>query len=1564
MRETQRNIKRYKEQLGDVKYKIFSVGIMFVISICMLTTASFAWVTLSSAPEVKNIDTTLVGNGSLEIALAHGDENGNIVLPSKPGTQDGQLDLVSRNLTWGNLINLNDKHYGLHALNLKPATLNDSDLLFEPLQAVEYGSDGRVTYPLKEFRYSSYDPNADAGQGAFIINTINKYGVRAISSVKETTLQDQDDIEKLEILEGNINEARTLYRILVSTDSKVNPKGYINVVSDLMGVYLTERMGGDTGNYVSYIKTLKEMMIDFTGCLDAVAVFYTNSANIQLLESNPNSIPQFTVETLLNTNEAELKRNGIAIMEGFDELKKDISDFAGHFATIEKLYDEIYPKDSTVTARTNVTWSEIKNVVNFMVDIENTIVNQGKSTEYKVSNIGKTAAMNIMNNKDLPNTGTITAGVLKRYEQYTGEKMYAANLEIKAKYIINVSLNADVFTNAAGPYTLNTVVDSIESMFNGANVQKVAGDVYGMAIDFWLRTNDSNSFVTLEGKPEIELVADKTKEGYIIYLTNDGSKIYHKPSGNVSTPSHELLSSLESGEASFTDHNSHLSTGDFYNFSTGTKLEFLDPTTGENDPELRSDFVNTISGYSVTKNIVGYDGVNRVWQEGVEEDNATQGQGSCFIFYPTDPLDKDKKLTLLDAFTVVFMDEYGVVLAKAELNTKYAYESLGKVIVPLELVEGSKTETNYNGDTVKVITALEDSTPKYVSAIIYMEGENISNVDVDAINDIVGYLNLQFGSTIDLNNYDDEDLKSDVITVDASVSNNTFTFDATNLPTTTLTANVNGTKPGKVEARFARLLNDSQVALEDFVTLAKQTDGSYKVDVTFNRPGKYILRSIWVDGIEYDLIEPINIEISGFNINSVTWLFDGDLTNADNEVYKMVSGKSMNTTIDLSFSGTYIPKSVQGVIISDNNGKQTIDFYKGSADKWSASVSFNKSDKYTFDTLIIDSEVYLLSEEQQKLLTLHLGVHTLISFDENEFTFDVDNPSINVAIDAQILDENNKAIKSLSEVYLQYNSTSSIDYKNELLKWNSSSQTYEGNYNFNTYGEFEFGFMIINGNKIKNGTGVNIVIIPPDPPEYITNSGSSKVEAYVYKPNDNASLSVEIKNTDAAAVAAVMVNTETGASYIVDGTGGIKDSNNVRKWTFVIPQQTDRSQNGEWTLTNIYVSNVFVDDVMYKKPTGSKWTDSGVTYLNWNVSSTNNSYEDNLIKTYVVNDIKVDVTHKGHDEYTPYGKQETSKDFEGVFTDSLDGKYTISGYDISVTDYDGKTLNTNVISISDVNLKYNHSTKPEWWTNSENTIDKAKQNPTINISAGDEGLFNSLDKSTLGFYYAGVYTPQFNIKINNTAISIYGDGKEPNNIIVNNFVKSENVIWVQPEVNWVSISPDSSRTLFIDYEVYNAGKWYSPDYRIKANKSVKNSISHSDNNIDVYIYMKDGSTYWYSGYEMFINNYGIVYSAYADFVPTNATAKILNSGDFDSASCTIDNSDGSDITFSFSANSLNDTKAIGQGSTSGHTWKKVASGSKAETVSIIIKNDKNENVEYVFKIVKPLMVNKNNKTEY
>ncbi len=175
--------KRKVAMPSGIRSKLTAAVAMLLVSLILLVSSTYAWFTLSTAPEVKNITTTVAGNGSLEIALMPQDgllgsiKNG---LSSTVG--GGTVEIVTANTTWGNLVDLSDLSYGLGMINLNPASLNvnEGGAFKDPAKPIAvpvFGGDGRIE------KTNSEDIALRALDTASQQFTNNVYGVRAITEV-------------------------------------------------------------------------------------------------------------------------------------------------------------------------------------------------------------------------------------------------------------------------------------------------------------------------------------------------------------------------------------------------------------------------------------------------------------------------------------------------------------------------------------------------------------------------------------------------------------------------------------------------------------------------------------------------------------------------------------------------------------------------------------------------------------------------------------------------------------------------------------------------------------------------------------------------------------------------------------------------------------------------------------------------------------------------------------------------------------------------------------------------------------------------------------------------------------------------------------------------------------------------------------------------------------------------------------------------------------------------------------------------------------------------------------
>lgn len=181
--------KRKDNETASIKKRLSAALCMLLVSLIMLISSTYAWFTLSTAPEVSNIATTVTGNGSLEIALMPGSgQFGEISINGRSASgYNGKVNLTAANLTWGNVVDLNDTSYGLSNIFLYPAQLNFNGDNFadSPLIIPTFGYDGRPealtnTVLAKLIAGDAADDEETTQPDAFKPNS--GYGVRAIAA--------------------------------------------------------------------------------------------------------------------------------------------------------------------------------------------------------------------------------------------------------------------------------------------------------------------------------------------------------------------------------------------------------------------------------------------------------------------------------------------------------------------------------------------------------------------------------------------------------------------------------------------------------------------------------------------------------------------------------------------------------------------------------------------------------------------------------------------------------------------------------------------------------------------------------------------------------------------------------------------------------------------------------------------------------------------------------------------------------------------------------------------------------------------------------------------------------------------------------------------------------------------------------------------------------------------------------------------------------------------------------------------------------------------------------------
>lgn len=1401
-KDTQKRIEEYKAKLPGVKERIAAIALMLVVSIVMMTSASYAWITISRAPEVKGMNTTISGNGNLEIALVNPEG-------TTPGNATGEESgLLSSNITWGNLVNLSDSGYGVDQIALRPALLSGYNRHSTPLYGASYDASGRVTSTSTTYSYATWKQAED---GSWYFDAANPtYGVRAIASVTYENISGNAAANKL--LQNAKNayvEARGLYLDIIDNDYLISSPGVypevysMDALSKILQVFVQEkadyyvaRLNGTEAadippaDYSKVVVYSYRLVLAFQEVLAKEGEGLVCLANLQAYKNGAPSTETFkTIDDLLVASTTTLKNYGISL-ESVASYKTDAANIKKSIAGLEAVIEQ-NGLDEFSTGK-NITWSKradsepntyIGTYINYLVDINTTTIAQNRNSEaIAIGNINSNtlnSLLTILQNcqeRSSPADVVVYNGILSNVEKrlpeapsYTLEgnnTVVSIPLTVQVKMIIiNIDMKdtpvyAAVRTTAAEPFISNNDFATTESMgsVGGDKGEAVANDTYGMAVDMWVRTNVSNVVLTLEGNLVTEMQPEYgvDKKGnrvqlYVLTFEGESVEVYHM---------------VEDGVGNWYDAENHsvLGTDD----EIGSLNEKGEP-------------INVQEGYTIETKmveiVVGYDGVNRVWEDYLSlieaglmaENNTTQGSGSCYVFY-ADPSDQARILHLLEAFTVVFIDSEGTTLGTAKLDTEHYYSINGKTTVPLQMVTGKAYYLDENGDQQLGLTALNKNEATWVTAIIYLDGQRLSNADVLAVGEIEGSLNIQFGSSISLNNMDDEKLRFEFREITASATSGGFNTTNSEQPITykydgnakevTVTLTVDGEQPQKIRAFFVRSISQTQGTREETVEFTPNGNNTWSATFSLTKPGTYSLRNLIVDGSDYELYDGTKsaedvdnfptIIIEGMGITSVHCMLPQGVTmTADTSVAAEVS-------VSINASGDLMPKKVRALFRSAENVEFSANLsYNERQGNWSGTAIITESGTYTLEYLVIDGQYTLLDEEMQTNHIIYLGLTAqvwssgaLMEDGTYATTFEYKGPTT-VDVTMKLYDRSGIEIGKQEDVWMYYHAEGSVldqDGMYNQLYWNDQTGYYEGQLTLLNGGTFSFHRVVTNASDSNPSTIQKAAVSPvftayvTDPPEY---QRYTKNE-YQFVPNGGATMSVTLTNAQTATMWAEIKDLTTGESYMVklgneEGAKTALDTDaNLYSFTFQIPTKENK-QDGEWQLMTLYMQGV-------ARPNENPNEDPVWTPVTGDEPTTENSYVIDLsgdaITTYVVETVNISITDSSGNKYTG---EVFGKDASGNITGTFMQAYNATAITVTIKDWNNQPIEgvTGITWLSDYednSATYGGYTGPY------------EDPPTVTLSGS--GTTYTLASQT--FRMAGSYTSKFTIAINGVEKDVTG----------------------------------------------------------------------------------------------------------------------------------------------------------------------------------------------------------------
>ena len=1378
MTETQRKIKEYQQMLPGLKERVMAVAVLLMVSMTMVVSASFAWITLSRAPEVSMMSTTVAANGNLEIALVDHDglEPEEVAIGDSSATE-GQT-LVGSNITWGNLVNLSDGSYGLDQIDLRPALLSGYNLDTTPLYGATYSADGRVQDVSATYQYASWT-TAEDGTKYFAAGKDATYGVRAISSVKYENISGNAAIGSLMTKARNAYAtANSMYLNLINGVTMVDETRNISCMDGLamlLEIFVNEKAdsalksGGDVYyDYKSVVTYTYRLLLEYQDILDAEGEALLLLANLQAYANNAELGTSYfkSVSELTSASAATLKNLGVSL-ESLTTYKSNCTSIQSAITGMEPFAiaydpdtgtatDPVYWADSVVIDGATVTVDGIGKHVSKLVDVNTTTANGVQMNKITISN-----ALTVISD---PLKVVINKGVLKDTEQRLGDMLKSNNTTVT----INVSAmsigkkTAWVSTAAASPFLANNDMGTSASMEATGQGDAISLDTYGIAIDLWVRTNAEDSILILEGSTLYEEVeatctnkngevtalymADGAEEDYEVYLLDE-----EDADGNTVTNVYDAVSHTLLGAQS----------------------------------QLLSD------GFTISKKmdqvVAGFEGENRVWKDWrqmledglIDENSTTQGAGSCYVFY-ANPSDQTRILDLLKAFTIAFLDQSGNHIATAKLDTENYYAINGKVTVPMIVTSGT-TYIDADGNEQTGIRNMPRNTPTWLTAIIYLDGMQLTNENVLAAGEIEGRLNFQFGSASEITAMGNLELQQKYRIVSAVATSGDMTSSGAENESginfeydgeakeVTVTLTVEGDQPNNISAFFVRSVGASQGTRTEDETFTKNADGTWSATFGLTKPGDYKLQSVVADGVEYILDTQPSVHIEGL---AVTWVYcnpgSGMIMTADSYVDVEVQAE-INADPDL------MPSQVRALFRSEDGKEYTaIMAYDPENAVWVGTARITSSGTYTWQYLVMDGDYTELekdddpaTEDQQKTLIITLGLKAIVQCTGILDNTDTEVPSHNfvfekgpydISMRAKIVDDGGNEIKALENVGLYYwldGGDTDQDGMYAGLTWDG--EYYKGAMEMENAGTYYFDRIevVISGNpsSIRKASSSPVFsAMPPDPPRYEGNATTS----YQFVPSGGAVMAAATRYAQAANVWAVIENVATGQTEVQKFTARTVDTMDTDYciYTFPVPLNNQNTtgtyaggnyngfQDGEWVIKELWLQNVYDEDQNYygNSVTGDE-DPAREDCLVMDVYNESKSAQENNY-TYVVHKVVMSITEVVDGKSTTHTGKILGKDGNTI-TGTFMQEHTLSGLTMQIYDWNNQAIR----DIQNVALTITHGqdskAKGGYTTNTAYTTKQW----TITGSGRDYTLADET------FQLAGTYNVDFSFSVGSETYS-------------------------------------------------------------------------------------------------------------------------------------------------------------------------------------------------------------------
>lgn len=497
--------KRKVDMPAGIRTKLTAATVMLLIAAILMVSTTYAWFTLSTAPEVTGITTNVGANGNLEMLLLNKDSfnstEDDLGVVSAVGDSNAVQAITEANLKWGNLVDLSDASYGLDNIVLMPSRLHLADastLDSAVLLAPSYGTDGRVI----DVNTATYSGAREGN--SWVYKTFADYaGVRALGTSSGMTQRLSAYRTAKSAVTTNISAAKSAAQQSLTSNGQ-----------NLANIVMRHAMANaDEAYTLDEIRSLQNMINalqtanDKAGAAIVQAVLANSLSTAQGAELTDAQVTALADACAAATPSKVGAIENVVPPTGFDAAK---AQWEANNQTIGQAKNDV---DALVAQnKASYAYEEIEGVVD-------QLINKNHTTVAGVKNPGRKDLQTIIDNVTAAQMTVVMemedgAGIYADIAKLVGD-LKASGFKVSVTKD-SLTITADVVIKTTGHdsplISAITVGVAPAATVGGAGTTTILTDTYGYALDFGFRTNAAASNLLLQTDAAQRVYSDSEAE--------------------------------------------------------------------------------------------------------------------------------------------------------------------------------------------------------------------------------------------------------------------------------------------------------------------------------------------------------------------------------------------------------------------------------------------------------------------------------------------------------------------------------------------------------------------------------------------------------------------------------------------------------------------------------------------------------------------------------------------------------------------------------------------------------------------------------------------------------------------------------------------------------------------------------------------------------------------------------------------------------------------------------------------------------------------------------------------